>query len=201
LMFPSVVKYGTGILVDVCILALRSTGSWRNSLPRRRRSPILPGGDLREFCASRARGGPAASPHLGELLLGDGAGSHPAAVHCRPGSAATGLPGPQGSASAAQPPAPNAEAPAVRHPRAPEVVCPLPVVESKVSGSPAFRWWPCSAKPRRPGKMWETSWGPILAGRRGDAGLCRHCISWCLQPTLAPPPGAQVHRLVVDRNS
>ena len=63
-----------------------------------------------ETSVSRRSGtavGPPSVPHLGKLLLGDGAGSHPAAVHPRVGPRATPLPGPPISVSRDPPLAPQ----------------------------------------------------------------------------------------------
>lgn len=51
--------------------------------------------------------GPPSSPHLGKLLLGDGASSHPTTVHPRRGPRAAPLPGPRVSTSRDPPPAPR----------------------------------------------------------------------------------------------
>lgn len=51
--------------------------------------------------------GPPSPPHLGKLLLGDGAGPHPAAVHPAVGPRATPLPGPRVCTSRDPPPAPR----------------------------------------------------------------------------------------------
>ena len=51
--------------------------------------------------------GPPSSPHLGKLLHGDGASSHPTTVHPRRGPQAAPLPGPRVSTSRDPPPAPR----------------------------------------------------------------------------------------------
>lgn len=139
--------------------------------------------------------GPSSSPHLGKLLLGDGAGSHPAAVHPRLGPAgrpAAGTPGFCFPGSAAGSPTRKRGRRVISARRKLRFdFLPRGCKSPTARGSgPAFCWWPSSAKP------WSEEGG---GSRPGDpVAFVRPCAphpSGRLGPsylyTTAPPPPPQ----------
>lgn len=142
--------------------------------------------------------GPPSSSHLGKLLLGDGAGSHPAAVHPRPGPAGRPAAGTPGLLSPGIRHRLNAEARLARHRRAPEATFPLPAAGLQVSHRQGLRlrlWLLADlrearrcgrreARTPKPSFFYETSCSPPTWTPRTLSSF-RHCLFTATPATTA----------------
>lgn len=200
------------------MLTFQSIGSQSNSVPGDPRSPRQMDGrqfeapelSAPETPASRGpemAAGPPSSPHLGKLLLGDGAGSHPAAVHPAVGPRATPLPGPRVCTSRDPPPAPQrGSAVLTSSPRAgsraPTSFRGAPTAP-RLEPGPALPRWPGPRSWRRRGRhgvrmpAQAVLVRPCVPHPRGRLGLSRLPVA---APASPPPaPGSRAAYLVLGQ--